>query len=430
MTAIDQARTGTRIRERRIDLGLRQADLAKNVGISASYLNLIEHNRRRIAGRLLGEIARELEVEASLLMEGADREILEQMQTAAVQVSSTAELSRAEDLASRFPGWAALIADQSKRIVALEAQVQELSDRMSHDPALAASLHSVISSVTSIRSTASILTSDETLDRDWQTRFHRNIHDDAVRLAGNSESLIAYLEAPQETPIGQAPAQMVEDWVEQNFDLIRGLELSGQPIEEVVGDAELGEAASPLLEAYLAEAMSDAELMPMRAFERAAKSSGYDPSILSAEFSADLSAVLRRLSALSPEAGHPPMGLSICDGSGAMLFQKSAPEFGLARAGNACPLWPIFTALGQPGRPVEREVALPGTPKTRFLCYAVAEQSAPRLDQPAVIKATMLAISNPAEGAVLPLNVGPTCRICSQKDCAARREPSVLSRSI
>ena len=50
--------TGTRVRERRIDRGIRQADLATSVGISPSYLNLIEHNRRRIAGKLLSQIAK------------------------------------------------------------------------------------------------------------------------------------------------------------------------------------------------------------------------------------------------------------------------------------------------------------------------------------------------------------------------------------
>lgn len=61
------ALTGTRIRERRTVLGLRQAELARLSGISPSYLNLIEHNRRRIGGKLLVEIARHLGVEASAL---------------------------------------------------------------------------------------------------------------------------------------------------------------------------------------------------------------------------------------------------------------------------------------------------------------------------------------------------------------------------
>ncbi len=48
---------GSRIRERRLLQQMRQSDLAERVGISPSYLNLIEHNRRRIGGKLLVNIA-------------------------------------------------------------------------------------------------------------------------------------------------------------------------------------------------------------------------------------------------------------------------------------------------------------------------------------------------------------------------------------
>ncbi|MGD8420382.1 MAG: helix-turn-helix transcriptional regulator, partial [Gammaproteobacteria bacterium] len=44
---------GPRIRERRRELGVTQADMARQVEISASYLNLIEHNKRDIGGALL-----------------------------------------------------------------------------------------------------------------------------------------------------------------------------------------------------------------------------------------------------------------------------------------------------------------------------------------------------------------------------------------
>ena len=42
---------GTRIRDRRLSLGLRQASVAETAGVSASYLNLIEHDRRPSRGR-------------------------------------------------------------------------------------------------------------------------------------------------------------------------------------------------------------------------------------------------------------------------------------------------------------------------------------------------------------------------------------------
>lgn len=66
------ALTGSRIRERRSMMEMRQADLARHVGISASYLNLIEHNRRRIGGKLLMDIAAALQIEPAALSEGAE----------------------------------------------------------------------------------------------------------------------------------------------------------------------------------------------------------------------------------------------------------------------------------------------------------------------------------------------------------------------
>ena len=53
---------GLKIRERRKDLGLTQTELAGRLGISVSYLNLIEHNRRSIGGRLLKQVAEELQI--------------------------------------------------------------------------------------------------------------------------------------------------------------------------------------------------------------------------------------------------------------------------------------------------------------------------------------------------------------------------------
>ena len=50
---------GPRIRDRRRQLGITQAGLAARVDISASYLNLIEGNKRNIGGALLRRIADE-----------------------------------------------------------------------------------------------------------------------------------------------------------------------------------------------------------------------------------------------------------------------------------------------------------------------------------------------------------------------------------
>ena len=129
---------GSRIREKRLDQGLRQAAVAETVGISPSYLNLIEYNRRRIGGKLLSDIARALGVEPALLVDGADTDMLDQMRSAAshfgTDLTAKVEVARAEEMAARYPGWGALVVAQAERITVLEQQVQTLSDRMSHDP--------------------------------------------------------------------------------------------------------------------------------------------------------------------------------------------------------------------------------------------------------------------------------------------------------
>ena len=89
--------TGSRIRERRLFLDLRQAALARQVDISASYLNLIEHNRRRIGGKLLVDIARALGVEPSMLTEGAEVALIATLREAAADAGKpVAELDHAD----------------------------------------------------------------------------------------------------------------------------------------------------------------------------------------------------------------------------------------------------------------------------------------------------------------------------------------------
>src|SRR6056297_2096333 len=116
--------TGSRIRERRLVLGRRQAELARAVGISPSYLNLIEHNRRRIGGKLVQSIARELKVDTRAMTEGAEAALLNALREAGADHAAASEdLPRLEEFVGRFPGLAQLLADTSRRAMALERTV-------------------------------------------------------------------------------------------------------------------------------------------------------------------------------------------------------------------------------------------------------------------------------------------------------------------
>lgn len=418
---------GSRIRERRLDRGLRQAALAETVGISPSYLNLIEHNRRRIGGKLLADIARVLGVEPALLTDGADAELLDQMRAASGLMGAKVEVARAEELAARYPGWAALIAAQSQRIAGLQDQVQALRDRMAHDPELAGALHEVITAVSAIRSSAAILVGPEELDADWQRRFHQNIHSDSLRLAASSEALVSYLEAPEaESDESAAPLEQAEAWLARVGFHVAALEESRDTPDGIAAKSGLVSAARSVLQAHLIQYAADAAALPLASFAKTARAAAYDPAEIAQRAGVRFEVVLRRLASLPSDAGHPPVGLAKADASGALTLLKPVPGFALPRFGGACPLWPVFAAFGRPEQPLRFDVVLPDVDSTRLRCFAVANAHAqPRFDTPPVVSATMLVLPDPPDDGRDPLPVGVSCRICPRTACASRREPAL-----
>lgn len=425
--------TGSRIRERRSAVGLRQADLARAVGISPAYLNLIEHNRRRIGGKLLVDLARELSVEPTQLSEGAEAAVLSQLRDAAARLSGAAagqaapELDRAEELVGRLPGWAGLINAQARRISELERLVETLSDRLTHDPQLAASLHEMLSSVTAIRSAASILTETRDIDPDWQARFLRNVREESQRLSDSAEGLVAYLDTGgdmTERPL--SPADELAAFIEAagyHFAPLEGARAGEAEIEALLEAADTlrDPGAIAMARDMLGRYLADARAMQAGPFA-ASRAATDDPGRLAEAFGVGPDAVLRRIAALTGADS----GLVACDGSGTLTLRKLIAGFSLPRFGAACPLWPLYRALVRPSQPVSALVEMPGRVGRRFLCHAICMPRATTgFSAPMVFEATMLILPAPdAGGPADP--VGSTCRICPREGCAARREPSIM----
>ena len=411
------ALTGTRLRERRVALGLRQVDLAEAAGISASYLNLIEHNRRRISEPLLQRLARALGQPAQAFQDGVGGAVLDDLRTAAAQIGAGpigAELDRVEDFAGRFPGWASVVVALHHRAAGLSRAVEALNDRMTHDPHLSASLHEVLSAVSSVRTTAAILADTDDIDPEWRARFHRNLHEDSERLALGAKALVGYLDTAGQVE-GQgiaSPQEEVEAWL-----AARDWQAGGDV-------AELDSAAAKVMaRAWLVQTARDAQALPEAAFARALADIGPDPVRLAARFGADVLAVFRRIAL---HQGHVA-GLVICDGSGTLTFRKPIHGFALPRFGAACPLWPLFTALARPSSPIECVIETAGPQAQRFLVRAFCQPRFPDgFGGPELREAAMLILPAPI-GAAQGLAVGSTCRICQRNACPARREPSILS---
>jgi len=389
--------TGSRIRERRLISGFKQAELARRAGISASYLNLIEHNRRRIGGKLLLDIAAALEVEPMSLSEGAEAALLGSLrEVAALHPAIESELERVEEFAGRFPGWASLIDRLAQRQSSLEQTVVSLTDRMTHDPQLAESLHDMLGAVTAIRSTSSILVETDALESEWRDRFQRNINEDAKRLTEGSQALVAYLNSEGAE---QQQVTTPQDEIEAFF---RRHGYHFEQLERGLGESDAKAEIDSLV------VSGDALLVSASAREQVQRL---------------LTRYWQDAQALNSEHLRT------------LTMRKPLPRFALPRFGAACPLWTLYQALSRPLMALRETAQLGARDASSFETLAIAApMTAHQFGAAALLEAHMLIIPLSAAGeqdvqeSLRP--IGISCRICPRESCAGRREPSILASGV
>lgn len=422
---------GSRLREYRLASGLRQSELAAKAAISPAYLNLIEHNRRKLTPEVLERLVAALGAElAEFDDSGPDALIADLREAAALMPELRAEAERAGEFAGRFPGWARLLAAGSAHNTALRQALAALNDRLAHDPGLSSALHELLSALSGVRATAQILAGTEDLSPDWQRKFQQNLFQDSERLVEGAQTLITWLDAgtTEAESIASSPRDELEAWlVARNWSLGDSADDLGAARQEV---ARLATAAGrQLARDWLGARAREMAQMPGEAFARALAETGPDPALLAARFHTSVIAAMHRI-ALWPGA---EAGLVLCDGSGSLLFRKPLRGFAVPRLGAACPLWPLFQALVRPGQPLAQEVEMPLPGAHRFRCLGFCETSQPwGFAGPELrLSAMLILATDPGSGAGqgLALPLGPTCRLCPREACPARREPSVLRQS-
>lgn len=444
---------GTRIRERRRAKKISQTALAKQVGISPSYLNLIEHNRRGIAGKTLLALARKLDLNPRHLTEGADQGLVDRIRKAGAKTpGSEAEIQRTEELIGRFPGFAQLIEILFDQVEMQDQTVQALSDKMSNDPFFAEAMHLMLSSITVIRSTSDILAQGDELPGELRARFLSNLTKESERLSETAQKVLRHFEPASQAPGRESDARSVDQFLEARDYYLPEFEVGeGAGAVAVSGDAdgcsdeETTEAVDRLI-AKLSIASVDqararrtltrykemAALLPIGAFVERAREFNFDPFPLAAHYKVELPVIFWRLAHLGAGEDLPRFGLMECDGSGAVLFRKALTNFSLPRYSSACPLWPVYASLSQPQQPIRAMMQMPN--RERFLCYAVSYFHMPgRPGLPGQLRAAMLfthdhgrLISREESRLIAEVEVGFQCSVCPRAGCAARRNGYLL----
>lgn len=444
--AATEVQIGGRLRRLRRLKGISQAQLAEALEISASYLNLIEHNRRRITVPLLFRAAGYFGVEPGELAESDDARLTgDLMEVFGDDIFADADLTNQDirDLAANHPavGRAVLkLFDHLKYLRRPETRAEEavgtghnvvteavsdfLQENANHFPSLEAAAERVRRDIDH---------SGEGFEQGLRSWLF-NVFGIETRLASLPQGLVRRLEDG-----GRVLA--IADTLEPESALFAmaqqaALLCAGAEIETLIETSTLPQPdAAPLARNVLASYTAAALIMPYEAFYTACRDTRYDIERLGRRFRASFEQVCHRMTTLQrPGMAGIPLHLVRTDIAGNISKRFSLSGIHIPRHSGACPRWNVYSAFLNPG---QINVQLSQMPDgQRYFCIAKAitkggyAHNAPRrhiaiglgcaiTHASSMIYADGIDIDAPS-GAV-PIGVG--CRICPRKECGQRAHP-------
>jgi predicted transcriptional regulator/transcriptional regulator with XRE-family HTH domain len=471
---------GARIRERRRSIGITQAELARRIGISASYLNLIERNKRGIAGPLLRRTALALELRLEELDGAAERRLLETLNEIAHLPDLQAlgvEAENAGELIGQFPGWARALAALARSEHDASAAARALADRLTHDPFLGETVHRMLTHAAAVRSSAEILADFDDVPADRRQRFRDIIHEESRGLSDVGEALAAYFDKIDETDRTLTPLDEVESLFDARANRFQELELAAAPLQvqlESVGRSKRSVApvespatagtrrlrAQSLANEHLGSLVDDiiarqrqvetgparararvallsyaaaAIQAPMGVFSTRAATLGYDVEALAEGFSMGIETVCHRLTALPQDDAIPRFGYFRANAAATIIEMRGLPELVIPRYASACPLWVLYRAQQSPEAMIRQRAVFPNG--TRFVFLARARNTGRAgFGKPRHYVTDMLSLSEAdarltvyaPENAIPVEEVGPACRICARRSCTHRVEDPLM----
>ncbi|MDO8358640.1 MAG: short-chain fatty acyl-CoA regulator family protein [Devosia sp.] len=242
-----RAPIGIRISSRRKALGISQAELARRVGISPSYFNLIENNKRDVGGVLLLRIAAELAVDIGVLNGEAEHRLMADLEEAfadPVLQSLGIGVAGARELVAAQPLAAAAIARLHRAYQGALASAEDYANRLRSDPLFSQLLHRILSSITAVRSSAEILEDVPDLDENERKRFHASIGREAQNLTDVARNLIGQFDQEADGRRAATPIRELDDLIFERDNYFPALEAEAERLRaEIEAETPFGEAA-------------------------------------------------------------------------------------------------------------------------------------------------------------------------------------------
>jgi predicted transcriptional regulator/transcriptional regulator with XRE-family HTH domain len=439
---------GRTVRRLRSEKGLTQQTLAARLGISASYLNLIEHDQRAVTASVLIKLTEALGVDLAALSGHAERQLeaglrevladpllgVEAVPEAEVQAMAAAAPNAARGVLALYRAWRVAREDASgialpsgRRILLPNEEARDFfHERANHFVALEDFAGKLA---------AELDASPAEMNHSIAERL-RHKHDVRVTVAPMSESLRRYDPATRVMWLSESVSRESRGFrMAFQLALMEGREAVEATMASHIPSTP--EAAS-LIRIGLLNYAAAALLMPYAAFLSAARALRHDVEGLSARFGVSFEQAAQRLSTMQREGarGVPFFFLRV-DPAGNVDKRFSAAGFPFARFGGSCPKWVVHHAFESPGQVRVQIAELPDG--ATFLCFARASRGpSPRWGEPAPIHVIAMGcdISRAAEVVYADglditaarVGIGLSCRLCPRPDCRSRAFPPLEHR--
>ena len=181
---------GNKVRRLRRDQGLAQVEMAKRLGISPSYLNLIEHNQRPLTLPLLLKLGQQFNVDLRSFSDNEDARLLAELsELLGEPLFREHDLGREDlkQLVATSPNACHAILGLFRGYRRAREDVRALAERVSDDTYLATSMHELRQLLATIRSFSEILHDYADLDDAHRRQIHKI-------LVAESEKVTAHLD--------------------------------------------------------------------------------------------------------------------------------------------------------------------------------------------------------------------------------------------
>lgn len=432
---------GARVRAFRAGLGLTQSRMAADLGVSVSYLNLIEANQRPLTAAVLLKLAATYDIDIRIFS-ASSQALADDVATALAKGGATVGRAEVRAFADAHPDIAAALVqlgDAAGRAAPpvearspLDKVRAHLLDRGNHFPGLDAHAESLADE---------LRLSGQALDAAVRERL-RARHGLNVRVLPADVMPDALRRFDLHNR--QVLLSEVLDGASRSFQLcvqLAGLEAAAEIEAELAAAPAL--AADPfaveLLATNLASYWAAALMMPYGRFHAAAEQLGYDMELLQARFSAGFEQVAHRLTTLQrPGARGIPFLMLRTDRAGQISKRFAASRLPFAGNGGHCPLWVLYAAFEQPGRILTQIAEVEGGERIFTLARTVRPQITPwGAERPRFAIALSCALDH-ARGLVYAggldpaatdaVQIGAACAACARAECRQRSAPPAGAR--